>query len=876
MTAPATKSKSAPVHFRDRRRISRLARVGLLLALAFGWCAPAVGADLKEAEKLYRTGRYDECARLVDEEMGVTGWSEPWRHLKIKAELATGKYDEAKSSLEGALRRFPASISLRLLGFDVYRRSGRDQDATESLNEIDRLIENGARRYSTEDGVVAMGRFFLLRGLDARKVLDQCYDVVTKQRPEFLEAYYATAELALSKEDGAVAAETLRKAPKSASEDPRFHYLLARALAAEDRAGSTKELAEALKINPRHVDSLLLKADQLIDGEQYTEADQTLKQVLDVNSLEPRAWAYRAVLAHLRGDKAGETTARQSALARWPLNPEVDHLIGRKLSQKYRFAEGAALQRQALALAPDYLPAKVQLCQDLLRLGDETEGWALAAEIFSKDGYNVVAYNLVTLRDRLAGFRTLEDDGFVVRMDKREAEIYGPRVLALLRQAKKTLCEKYGVTIRDPVIVEIFPQRKEFAVRTFGLPAADGLLGVCFGRVVTANSPASQGEHPSNWEAVLWHEFCHVVTLSKTHNKMPRWLSEGISVHEESREDPAWGTSLSPQFRAMILGDALTPLSRLSSAFLTPKTALDLQFAYFESSLAVDFLVERMGLPGMKGLLDDLGTGKSVNESLPQWSKMSLDQIDREFAQFARQRAQKIAPGATWEEAELPADANSTAVAAWLEKHPQSFDGLRRLGARLVIEQRWPEAKKVLEQLRALYPGYVGPDNAYLLLAVVFRHLSDSVAEHKVLEELAVRDGDAITAYLRLIELDQAAGDWPSVAKNARRVLAVNPLVPTPHRKLAAAAEHLAAPDEALAAYRAVALLDDTDPAGVHYQLAKLLRDARKPQEARREVLRSLEEAPRFREAHQLLLELVDESLPAVPSPPNSPPRRPR
>ena len=82
--------------------------------------------------------------------------------------------------------------------------------------------------------------------------------------------------------------------------------------------------------------------------------------------------------------------------------------------------------------------------------------------------------------------------------------------------------------------------------------------------------------------------------------------------------------------------------------------------------------------------------------------------------------------------------------------------------------------------------------------------------------------------------------------------------------------------DEALAAYRAVALLDDTDPAGVHYQLAKLLRDAGKPQEARREVLRSLEEAPRFREAHQLLLELVDQQparqfLPAEFSPEERP-----
>jgi hypothetical protein len=86
-------------------------------------------------------------------------------------------------------------------------------------------------------------------------------------------------------------------------------------------------------------------------------------------------------------------------------------------------------------------PIQLPLCQDLLRPGEETEGWKLAAEIFSKDGYNVVAYKLATLRDRLAGFRTLEGDGFVVRMDKREGSLRVPR-LALLSRARKTLCEK--------------------------------------------------------------------------------------------------------------------------------------------------------------------------------------------------------------------------------------------------------------------------------------------------------------------------------------------------------------------------------------------------------------------------------------------------
>ena len=131
-----------------------------------------------------------------------------------------------------------------------------------------------------------------------------------------------------------------------------------------------------------------------------------------------------------------------------------------------------------------------------------------------------------------------------------------------------------------------------------------------------------------------------------------------------------------------------------------------------------------------------------------------------------------------------------------------------------------------------------------------------------------MRDGDAIPAYLRLMELDQAAGDWARRGEEWRggswRSIR---WFPTPHRQLARAAEHSGERDEALTAYRAVALLDDTDPAEVHYHLAKLLREAGKPQEARREVLRSLEEAPRFREAHQLLLELVEHRLASRPLP---------
>ena len=57
------------------------------------------------------------------------------------------------------------------------------------------------------------------------------------------------------------------------------------------------------------------------------------------------------------------------------------------------------------------------------------------------------------------------------------------RVLELLTRAKETLGRKYGVQLTQPTTVEIFPEQKDFAVRTFGMPGNPGYLGVCFGSV---------------------------------------------------------------------------------------------------------------------------------------------------------------------------------------------------------------------------------------------------------------------------------------------------------------------------------------------------------------------------------------------------------
>jgi tetratricopeptide (TPR) repeat protein len=859
MIAPFRR-RTDPAYGRARTR--RIRWILAFCCAATANLAASQAAELDEAAALLRTGKYEECEKEATAALEDNGWLEDWHVLKIRSQMAVGKYAEALKSLNDATRAHSASLTLYLLGRDVRRFNGLGDREEEAADRMEMYILRAPRLFATPEGQVGVGRFALLRGADPKKVLDRFYDAVIKADPSYVDAYLASAELALDKQDFGLAAETLRKAPKAAVADPRFHYLTALAFREDDREQAAKSLDEALKINPRHVDSLLLKADGLIDQERYADAAKVIDRVAAVNPVEPRAWAYRAVLAHLRGDREGEAAARRSGLEPWAGNPEVDCLIGRKLAQKYRFAEAAACQRKALELDPGYRPAKIELSETLLRLGDEAEGWKLVDEIFAADGYNVVAFNLTTLRDRLAKFRTLEADGLVVKMDPREADLYGSRVLALLKRAKATLCAKYDVNLPAPVIVEIFPEKKEFAVRTFGLPGADGFLGVCFGRVITANSPASQGETPSNWEAVLWHELCHAVTLCKTRNTMPRWLSEGISVYEEGVQDRSWGPPLNPKFRAMILGDDLTPMSQLSAAFLAPKSGLHIQFAYYESALAVEFLVQTAGQAALKGILDDLGAGKTINEALPIRTRMTLVQLDDAFRKFARGKAERVAPEVTWEEVNLPEDMSSDDLATWLRSHPKSFLGRQRLVAQLITEGKWSEAKASLLELKALYPEYVGPNNAYMMLAAVYKQASDASAEHAVLEELAGRDADASPALLRLMEIDEAAGNWSGVIKNANRLLAVNPLIAAPHRYLARAAERLGRRDEAISAYRALALLDDTDPAELHYRLAKLLSEVGKRAEARREVLKSLDEAPRFLASHRLLLELLEPSTP--------------
>ncbi len=818
-------------------------------------CQSTLAAEIDASRELFKAGKYEECLETTKKAIADGAYAADWRILMIESLMALGQYDRAVRDMDAALGDYRWSIRLLKLGHKVYKRNDDPGRAAEMLTRIFRIGTGRDVRFINADDLVALGESLLLLGGEPKLVLDEFFNRAIKSDPNCLDAYLAAGNLALAKQDYELAANKYRQALKRFASDADAHYGLARAFLNSDRGAMIQSLDVALHFNPRHAPALILLAEHQIDSEEYVAAARLLDRVVAIHPWHEEAWSYRAVLAYLANDSKTGDVNRAGALTYWPGNPQVDHLIGRKLSQKYRFADGAGYQRRALKLDPQYLPARIQLAQDLLRLGQEQEGWKLADEVHKQDAYNVEAYNLANLRDNMAKFKTLQADGFIVRMDAHEADVYGDEVLELLKQARTELCEKYGITLEKPVTVELFPDQQDFAVRTFGMPGGEGFLGVCFGNVITANSP--KAGKPHNWKSMLWHEFCHVVTLNLTNNKMPRWLSEGISVYEESQRDPTWGQRMDPPYRRKILDNELAPISNLSAAFMSPPGSMDMQFAYYNSALAVEYIVKRYGRKALRAILAELAAGAEINFAIAKHTA-SLANIEREFAAFARKRAETLAPDVDWQRPEAgqldPADPN--ALNKWLTEHPNSFWALTLQANKLLADRKWKEAKEPLRKLIRLYPRYVGEDNAYRLLAEVHRNLGDTKQERLVLRDLAILSPKAVYAYERLMEIGVEQKDWRQVVVNGTKYMAVYPMLSTVHARLGLAHEELGLDERAIESYRRLLFLEPTDPADVNYRLARLLQD-RDPAKARRHVLEALAEAPRFREAHKLLSKMA-------------------
>ncbi len=227
-----------------------------------------------------------------------------------------------------------------------------------------------------------MGRTLLLARADARQVLELFYDRAKKDSPGAVEPHLASRNCAHRKARLCAGRRSIAEAAKRVARRSRHSSRSGPGLS-HDSERARKALTKALELNPHHVRACCFRSTTPSMPRSTAPRHDAHKSARGQSADTRGRGPDNAVLRPTgrRRTKNEQFAARSRWLAAWTTNPEVDHLIGRKLSQKYRFAEGPPMQREALKFDPAFLPAKAQLARTCCGWVRKTKGWKLAEEV---------------------------------------------------------------------------------------------------------------------------------------------------------------------------------------------------------------------------------------------------------------------------------------------------------------------------------------------------------------------------------------------------------------------------------------------------------------------------------------------------------------
>jgi len=505
-----------------------------------------------------------------------------------------------------------------------------------------------------------------------------------------------------------------------------------------------------------------------------------------------------------------------------------------------------------VALDPDDPAAAFDLGLYLMRTGDEAGARGTLERSWDLDKSNRVTKNLLDLLDTLDGFDVVPDGPLVFKFAKNESKVLAAYALPLGETAYQTFVDRYQFTPKGPILIEVFTQHDDFAVRTLGLPGLVGALGACFGRVIGMDSPSAPGVDPFSWQATLWHEMAHVFTLQLSDYRVPRWLTEGISVSEEHRRQPAWGRELTLEYaRAMALGKTFG-VKGLPDAFKHPES---LALAYFEASLVVEYLVDQHGDEGLRTLLKAYGEGATDSEAFARAFGTSIDQADASFKAFVTARYGALAQAMKTPPAVAPDDLN--ALRARAAAAPGNFVSQWSYGEALVHADRNGEAVAPLERAAALAPEASGGASPRALLAQIAQARGDTARARRELRALLTYDHTNITAARKLVALSSAPDAIDDRDYALRLVADLDPFDAGTHGLLGRRLVQKGDFASALIEFRAALALGPANLAEAHADIAEVLLSLERRDEARQEALAALKEAPTYARAQDLLLAAI-------------------
>jgi len=384
--------------------------------------------------------------------------------------------------------------------------------------------------------------------------------------------------------------------------------------------------------------------------------------------------------------------------------------------------------------------------------------------------------------------------------------------------------------------VEVYPDHEDFAVRALGMPGM-GALGVTFtarsfGGAIAMDSPSGRKPGDFHWASTLWHEMSHVFTLTLTDSHVPRWFTEGIAVHEETAASPEWGDRTIPDVLMAIKNKQLLPISDLDRGFVHPRAPAQVFVSYYQAGKICDYITDKWGWDTILAMLDDYAKDIDTPTVIRKELKMEPEEFDKQFfAKIEAENKKSIDSFPEWTD-----DVKTVAAAS----KAKDYDSVIKIGLRA----------------RDLFPDYVEAGSVYEFLAKAYAAKNDKADAVDELQRYMKAGGRDPVTLKTLADDLTADGKKKEAAAVLERVNYIYPMDGAQHQQLGLLLLDLNQNAGAIREFQAVLARDPIDVAQAHYNLARAYNQNHQPEQAKDELISSLEAAPGFRPAQKLLLEL--------------------
>lgn len=371
---------------------------------------------------------------------------------------------------------------------------------------------------------------------------------------------------------------------------------------------------------------------QLLKNSQWEPAIEKLNEAYETINSDPNlkyylAFCYEQLANTALNEKRYQDAINQleNAVQYVDDQPRLYLGLGAGFFSLSRYSEAEKAFSRVLELEPDHFLANKMLGEIYYltnNMEEAREHWEAALKKEPNDTYTKKRLAGLEKYNRVAeNFETETDMQFSVSFDGTQKPQLRELVLKMLGEIYQQVGQELNLYPNRQIPVILLTNQAFFNIT--GSPQWAG--GVYEGHIKV---PVDKYQ-PGILKIVLAHEYVHAVIFDRLSFRCPWWLNEGLAQYLSG--DQA-GNKLRLELGAKFIKESkVPPLEELPGKLVKNRDSKSAQLAYALALSAVQYLVDRFGMPAVQIIIDSMAEGKGFALAIRSYTGFSFTEFQENW-----------------------------------------------------------------------------------------------------------------------------------------------------------------------------------------------------------------------------------------------------